>query len=66
MSGRTVRETHLGDGAYAGLDANGGHQIWLGANDHRNMSVALGPREIFNLVEWLRREAPHIAQEAGL
>lgn len=61
----TVNTSHLGDGAYVGLDGCG-HQIWLGANDHRFMQVALGPREVAALVEWIKRSAPHIAQEAGL
>ena len=61
----TVNTSYLGDGAYVGLDG-GGHQIWLGANDHRFMTVALGPREVAGLVEWIKRCAPHIAQEAGL
>ena len=61
----TLHPTHLGDGAYAGLDVSG-HQIWLGANDHRNMSVALGPQELVRLIDWVKRTAPHFAQEAGL
>lgn len=61
----TVNTEHLGDGAYVGLDGSG-HQIWLGANDHRFMHVALGPREVAALFEWVKRCAPHIAQEAGI
>jgi hypothetical protein len=63
---KTNNTIHLGDGAYAGVDAHDGHQIWLGSNHHEHMTVALGPREIAVLVGWLRREAPHIAKEAGL
>ena len=57
--------THLGDGAYAGLDLNG-YQVWLGANHHHNMTVSLGASEIAAMVKWLRAKAPHIAEEAGL
>ena len=62
----TRNTTHLGDGAYAGLDQHDPYKVWLGANDHEHMTVALGPGEIARLVEWLRAKAPHIAQEAGL
>lgn len=62
---KTLETTHLGDGAYAGIDI-AGHQIWIGANHHEHMTVALGPREIGYLVQWLRRVAPHIAKESGL
>lgn len=62
----TLKTAHLGDGVYVGLDANGQHQIWLGANHHENMSVALGPCEIAALFMWLKMSAPHILQEAGL
>lgn len=62
---QTLHTTHLGDGAYLGLDA-GQHQVWLGANHHEYMTVALGPREIGNMIAWLRTHAPHIASAAGL
>jgi hypothetical protein len=61
----TINTSHLGDGAYVGLDSIY-HQIWLGANDHRFMSVALGPSEVRALFDWIKRSAPHIAQEAGI
>lgn len=53
----TLKTRHIGDGAYVGLD-QGGHQIWLGANDHRNMTVALGHDEIRALIEWLFEVVP--------
>ena len=62
----TLNPAHLGDGVYVGLDAGGGHQIWLGANHHMNMTVALGPDELRALLDWVKLRAPHIAQETGI
>jgi hypothetical protein len=62
----TLNTSHLGDGVYVGLDAAGLSQIWLGANDHRNMAVALGPGELRALLEWVKKNAPHVAKGAGL
>lgn len=63
---KTNDTTHLGDGAYVGLDVNNGHQFWLGANHHEYMTVALGPRELGALILWLKMVAPHILAEAGI
>lgn len=49
---KTNNTHHLGDGAYVGLDPNM-DQVWLGANHHENMTVALGAWEIKMLVRWL-------------
>lgn len=61
MQVETLHTYYLGDGAYVGLDIEG-HQIWLGANHHLNMTVALGPREIVALVSWIKHNAPQFAQ----
>lgn len=61
---KTLHTTQLGDGAYAGLD-QGGHQIWLGANDHERMTVALDDRAIANLIIWLCQKVPHFAASVG-
>ena len=45
------KHRHLGDGAYAGTD---GHHIWLGANHHENMTVALEPDVFAALVRYAR------------
>ena len=49
---QTRDTTHLGDGAYAGHD---GYQLWLGANHHENMSVALDPGAFAALVRYADR-----------
>jgi len=43
---------HLGDGVYASFD---GYQIWLAANDHRNIVIALEPDVFESLVEYRNR-----------
>jgi len=53
----TLKTTHLGDGAYVGIDPYL-VQIWLGANHHANMSVALGPLEIEALMHFLMANFP--------
>ena len=63
---KTRHATHLGDGAYAGLDLSSDVQIWLGSNHHENMTIALGPSEIIFLLMWLKQKAPQFAKEAGL
>ena len=47
----THRE-YLGDGVYASFD---GYQIWLAANDHRNIVIALEPGVFSRLVEYETR-----------
>lgn len=49
---KTFNTIHLGDGAYVGRDPYV-PQIWLGANHHENMTVALGEREVSCLIGWL-------------
>lgn len=44
--------THLGDGVYVGHD---GHQLWIGANHHENMTVALEPGAYTQLVLYAAR-----------
>lgn len=63
---KTRGTTHLGDGVYAGVDMSNPMQIWLGANHHENMTIALGPGEVAFMVVWLKQYAPHFAKEAGL
>jgi hypothetical protein len=53
-------QTHLGDGAYAGHD---GYQLWLGANHHCNMTVALDPRAMLNLLKYINKEFPHVVKK---
>lgn len=45
------KDEHLGDGAYVSFD---GYQFWLAANHHTNKLVALEPRAIQNLVNYVR------------
>lgn len=49
---KTIEPTHLNDGAYAGHD---GYQIWLGANHHENMTVALDPYAFHELVKYAHK-----------
>jgi len=49
---KTQDTIHLGDGAYAGHD---GYQIWLGANHHEHMTVALDPHAFAQLVRYAAR-----------
>lgn len=63
---KTRHTTYLGDGAYAGLDMSNSVQIWLGANHHEHMTVALGPGEVARMILWLKQYAPQFAKEAGL
>lgn len=42
---------YLGDGAYASFD---GYQIWLAANDHRNLVIALEPAVWHNLLGYAK------------
>jgi len=59
--------THLGDGAYAGTD---GYHIWLGANHHENMTVALEPPVFAALVKFAQEvmgwEIAHSLDTRGL
>lgn len=43
------RPRYLGDGVYASFD---GYQIWLAANDHRNLVIALEPGVMSALVDY--------------
>ena len=43
---------YLGDGVYASFD---GYQIWLAANDHRNVVIALEPDVFAALVAYKER-----------
>lgn len=54
---------HLGDGAYACHD---GHQFWLGANHHENMTVALEPGACVGFLNYVKKYAPTLLAEAGL
>ena len=63
---KTRNTTHLGDGVYVGQDEHLAGQIWIGANHHENMTVALGAWEVKSLVEWIRKVDPQMAAEAGL
>ena len=51
---------HLGDGAYAGHD---GYQVWLGANHHCNMTVALDPGAMLSLLKYINEKFPHVVKE---
>lgn len=56
---QTIDTTHLGDGAYAGHD---GYQLWLGANDHRDMTVALDMGAFYQLVAYAERSLGWMVQ----
>ena len=43
---------YLGDGVYASFD---GYQIWLAANDHTNVVIALEPDVFERLIEYRDR-----------
>ena len=48
-----TRDTqHLGDGVYVGHDS---FQLWLGANHHENMTVALDQGAFENLVRYAKK-----------
>ena len=53
-------EQYLGGGAYVGHDE---YQIWLGANDHKNMTVALEPNAVRALMLYIHQKFPHVLQE---
>ena len=56
----THRE-YLGDGVYASFD---GYQIWLAANDHRNIVIALEPGVFSRLVEYEARLRKAVSGDA--
>lgn len=49
VDGRMRGLEHIGDGVYVGND---GFHIWLGANHHENMTVALEPAVFVALVRY--------------
>jgi len=51
---------YLGDGVYASFD---GYQIWLAANDHRNIVIALEPDVFEALVQYRDRLVRKYAEE---
>ena len=50
MSGHTNQQ-YLGDGVYASFD---GFQVWLAANHHTNIVIALEPHVISNLIAYAK------------
>lgn len=50
MAGNTDNMIHLGDGAYAEVELDGG--IWLAVNHHNNRVVYLEPGALERLVEF--------------
>lgn len=54
-----IDDRHLGDGVYVSFD---GHQIWLAANHHENKVVALEPRVVTGLLDYVRA----INRKAGI
>ena len=46
---KTKDTQHLGDGVYVGHD---GHQLWIGANHHENMTVAIDESVFHSLVAY--------------
>lgn len=44
--------TYIGDGVYVSDD---GYQLWLAANDHRNLVIALDPTVCLQLIRQMAR-----------
>lgn len=42
---------YLGDGVYASFD---GYQIWLAANHHTNLMIALEPAVLYALADYVK------------
>lgn len=55
-----VGAQHLGDGAYISYD---GWHYWLGANSAGNMTVALEPSVLENMMRYIRVHHPNKARD---
>jgi hypothetical protein len=46
-----IKHSYLGDGVYASFD---GYQIWLAANSHENLVIALEPAVVEALFQYVK------------
>ena len=47
-----IKHSYLGDGVYASFD---GYQIWLAANSHENLVIALEPAVMEALFQYAKQ-----------